>query len=96
MDDCTRFTWVYLLKIKSEIAEVVQVFFTMLKNPIGEKILITNAKHHFNTQRAVFFDQNGFVHVILCQYASIEWNGKEKERPCTRYNLSFLNAQFAS
>ncbi|PON85844.1 Ribonuclease H-like domain containing protein [Trema orientale] len=38
INDCTRVTWVYLLKQKSDVSSTFQNFFQMVKNQFGVDI----------------------------------------------------------
>ncbi|XP_030934597.1 uncharacterized protein LOC115960041 [Quercus lobata] len=40
VDDCTRSTWVYLMKSKSETRSLLQSFYTMIKNQFGKSIKV--------------------------------------------------------
>ena len=68
IDDCTRVTWVFLLKQKSEVSHVVQHFFSMIKNQFGisiKRIRSDNAKDYFNHGLISFF-QKGVIHESSC------------------------------
>jgi hypothetical protein len=40
VDDCTRMTWLYLLKRKDEVFDVFQAFHAMIQNQFSAKIHI--------------------------------------------------------
>ena len=51
IDDCTRVTWIFLLKHKSEVSIVFPNFFSMVKNQFGvniKRLRSDNAKDYFN------------------------------------------------
>lgn len=51
IDDCTQVTWVYLLKLKSEVCFGFLHFFYMVKNQFGvsiKRIRFDNVNDHFN------------------------------------------------
>jgi DTW domain-containing protein YfiP len=56
IDDCTRMTWLYLLKHKNEVLSVFQSFQTMVQTQFSEKIQILrldnsgeDVNHQFRT-----------------------------------------------
>jgi len=53
VDDYTRFTWLYLLPLKSEVIVVLQPFFNMVKNQFGvivKTLRSDNDTKFFNSQ----------------------------------------------
>ena len=69
IDDCTRVTWVFLLKQKSEVSSVVQCFFSMVKNQFGvsiKRIRSDNAKDYFNHGLISFCQKEGIIHESSC------------------------------
>ena len=51
VDDCTRVTWIFLLKQKSDVSSVLPNFHAMVQNQFGTKIKrfrFDNAKNYFN------------------------------------------------
>ncbi|WVZ24536.1 hypothetical protein V8G54_003080 [Vigna mungo] len=61
IDDCTRVTWVFLLKQKSEVSSVFVQFVSMIKNQFGvsiKRIRSDNAKDCFNHE--------GIIHESSC------------------------------
>ena len=40
VDDCTRMTWIYLLKQKNEVVHILQQFHTMIQTQYSKKIRI--------------------------------------------------------
>nr|KYP63246.1 Retrovirus-related Pol polyprotein from transposon TNT 1-94 [Cajanus cajan] len=69
IDDCTRVTWVFLLKQKSEVSYVVQRFFSMVKNQFGvsiKRIRSDNAKDYFNHGLISFCQKEGIIHESSC------------------------------
>ena len=38
VDDCTRFTWTYLVKHKSQVTEIITGFFSMVTTQFDAKI----------------------------------------------------------
>nr|KYP63992.1 Retrovirus-related Pol polyprotein from transposon TNT 1-94 [Cajanus cajan] len=69
IDDCTRVTWVFLLKQKSKVCYVVQHFFSMVKNQFGvsiKRIRSDNAKDYFNHGLISFCQKEGIIHESSC------------------------------
>ena len=51
INDCTRVTWIFLLKHKSDVSSIFQNFHVMIQNQFGVKIKkfrSDNAKDYFN------------------------------------------------
>ena len=51
IDDCTRVSWFYLLKNKSDMSHIFPIFCTMVQNQFGtkiKKIRSDNARDYFN------------------------------------------------
>ena len=40
VDNCSRFTWVYLMKQKFEVSTIFPIFHNMLKNQFDSKVLV--------------------------------------------------------
>lgn len=40
VDDCTRWTWIFLLRLKSDVSTVLKNFISMVDNQFGKKIKI--------------------------------------------------------
>ena len=59
VDDCTRFTWVYLLKQKSDAAVVIPRFYNM----VAKEFRADNAKELAFTE---FFHEKGALHQFSC------------------------------
>ena len=69
IDDCTRMTWIFLLKNKSDVSLVFQKFFNMVKTQFGvgiNRFRSDNAKDYFNQTLAPFFQQHGIIHESSC------------------------------
>ena len=69
IDDCTRVTWIYLLKEKSEVSQVIPKFCKMVSNQFGvsiRKFHSDNARDYFNHNLNSFFDQEGIIHESSC------------------------------
>ncbi|KAL5577658.1 hypothetical protein UlMin_019357 [Ulmus minor] len=71
IDDCTRVTWVYLLKQKSDVSAVFPIFHTMIQNQFGVKIKrfrSDNALDYFNQTLSPYFLKEGIIHESSCVY----------------------------
>ncbi|PON50371.1 Ribonuclease H-like domain containing protein [Parasponia andersonii] len=58
IDDCTRITWVYLLKQKSDVSSTFQNFFQIVKNQFGidiKGVWSNNVGDYFNQILSLFF-----------------------------------------
>ena len=66
MDDYTRFTFVFLLKQKSEVSLIIPKFFNMVQTQFYKKIkefMYDNAKELAFTD---FFNDKGVLHQFSC------------------------------
>ena len=83
IDDCTRVTWIFLLKQKSEVNNIFPIFHSMVKNQFKvciKKVRIDNARDYFNQILSPYFQKEGIINilpkrgdnswVILCWYTS--------------------------
>jgi len=69
IDDCSRVTWVYLLKQKYEVTSVFQHFFAMVKTQFGvsiKRVRSDNAKDYFNHEFNTFCQKEGIIHESSC------------------------------
>ncbi|RVW75295.1 Retrovirus-related Pol polyprotein from transposon TNT 1-94 [Vitis vinifera] len=69
IDDCTRVTWIFLLKQKSDVSIVIPNFHSMVQNQFGVKIKsfrIDNAKDYFNQILSPYFQSQGILHDSSC------------------------------
>ena len=65
IDDCTRVTWVFLLKQKSEVSSDFIQFVSMIKNQFGvniKRIRSDNARDYFNLVLNSFCQKKGIIH----------------------------------
>ena len=77
VDDCTRLTWIYLLKNKSEVFEKFTQFFTMVQTQFQTTVQILrsdNGREFVNKEMTEFFKGKGLVHQTTCPYTP-EQNG---------------------
>ena len=72
IDDCTRVTWVFLLKQKSDVSTIVPRFLSMVHTQFGKQIKrfkTDNAKDYFNQSISSLFLQQGIIHESSCVYS---------------------------
>ncbi|KAJ9559500.1 hypothetical protein OSB04_004660 [Centaurea solstitialis] len=77
VDDCTRMTWVYLLKNKSEVLEKFDVFYNMIQTQFQKNIQIfrsDNGGEFVNSEMKSFFQTKGIIHQTTCPHTP-EQNG---------------------
>ena len=69
IDDCTRVTWLFLLKQKSDVSNIIPSFHSMIQNQFGVKIKTfrsDNAKDYFNKVLSPYFQKEGIIHTSSC------------------------------
>ncbi|CAA6665274.1 unnamed protein product [Spirodela intermedia] len=65
IDDCTRMTWIYLLKNKSEVSMALIQFFSLIRTQFEttiQRFRSDNAKDYFNHTLTSYFQKEGIVH----------------------------------
>ena len=68
MDDCTRFIWIFLLKHKSEVASVIQFFFTLVATQFYREVKCIRID---NAKELVFIDFLN-LHGVLHQFSCVD------------------------
>lgn len=71
IDDCTRMTWVYFLKQKSDVCSRFIDFFNLVKNQFQSTIQILrsdNGGEYVNHELQTFLQKNGVIHQTTCPY----------------------------
>ena len=71
IDDCTRMSWVFLLKNKSDVTSTFKNFFFMIKTQFDveiKRVRSDNAKDYFNHDLSSFFIEKGIIHESSCVY----------------------------
>ena len=69
IDDCTRVTWIFLLKHKSNVSTVLPNFCSMIKTQFGvnvKRFRSDNAKDYFNQVLTPYFKRKGIIHESSC------------------------------
>ena len=71
VDDFSRFSWVHLLKHKSDCATVLAAFFQYVDTQFKKKVKVVrsdNAKELKDGAMFVLFQQNGIIHQTSCSH----------------------------
>ncbi|KAJ0520490.1 putative RNA-directed DNA polymerase [Helianthus annuus] len=77
VDDCTRMTWVYPLKNKSEVLDKFIIFYTMVQTQFHKNIQVfrsDNGGEFVNSEMKYFFQNKGIIHQTTCPHTP-EQNG---------------------
>ena len=70
-DDCSRFSWLFLLKTKSEVARCIKNLCALIKRQFGKSVKgfrTDNAKDFLNNDLSEFFASEGLKHETSCPY----------------------------
>ncbi|CAL9021129.1 unnamed protein product, partial [Prunus brigantina] len=65
IDDCTRVSWVYLLKNKSDVSSIFPIFHNMIQTQFHVPVQVVrsdNGGEYLNSDLRTFFEQNGIIH----------------------------------
>jgi len=92
IDDFSKFTWIYLLKFKSEVFQKFQEFQALVERLFNRKILAMQTDWGGEYQKLnSFFTKAGIVHHVSCPYAH-QQNGsaERKHRHIVEVGLSLL------
>ena len=71
IDHCTRFTWIYLLKSKSEVFTKFVQFKVMIENQFSAKIIVVRLDgggEYTLTEFKTYLLQHGIIHHLSCPY----------------------------
>lgn len=66
VDDHSRFTWVYMLKNKSDVQHIFSFFYQMITTQFGVKIKGVRSDNAPELNFTTFFNQNGIIHYRSC------------------------------
>ena len=66
VDDCTRHTWIYVMKVKSDIGPLLHDFVTYVKNQFGQNIKIIRSDNGKEFVFNTIFDKFGILHQRTC------------------------------
>jgi len=69
IDDCTRVTWIFLMKDKSGVVHLFVKFYRMIQiqfeSPI-KRLCSDNGREYVNQNLSKFLQENGVVHELTC------------------------------
>ena len=83
VDDCSRVTWIYLLKSRSEVFSILKIFDSKIKNQFNSNIKILrsdNAKEYLDNHFGQFLEQNKILHQSSCVYTQQNGVAEHKNR----------------
>jgi len=69
VDDCTRMTWLYLMKHKDEVLNIFETFHAMVCTQYGATIKVLrsdNGGEYVNKHLKTYFNQHGLIHETSC------------------------------
>ena len=69
IDNCTRVTWIFLLKQKSDVSIVIPNFHSMVQNQFGVQIksfMTDHARDYFHQILSPYFQSQGILHDSSC------------------------------
>ncbi|XP_022889208.1 uncharacterized protein LOC111404668 [Olea europaea var. sylvestris] len=69
VDDCTRMTWLYLMKHKNEVLQVFQSFHAMIRTQFSAKLRVIrsdNGGEYDNQRFRTYFEHHGLIHETTC------------------------------
>ncbi|KAM2733441.1 hypothetical protein EV2_036866 [Malus domestica] len=92
IDDCTRMTWVILLKSKSEVSSAFQRFHKMIVVQYNRNIQVLrsdNGGEYINMELRSFLELHGIVHQTTCPYTP-QQNGVAERK--NRHLLEMVRA----
>ena len=72
IDDYSRFTWIYLLRCKSDVFYAFQMFLAMIDNQFSKSIKIfhsNSGKEYMSSKFQEHLQQKGFLSQRNCPYA---------------------------
>jgi transposase InsO family protein len=66
VDDCTRCTWIFLMKLKSETRALLQSFFKLVQNQFSSSIKVLRSDNGLEFSMDEFYAQQGTIHQTSC------------------------------
>lgn len=78
VDDCTKFTWVYLMKQKSDVSFIIPKFFSLIETQFSKVIKRFRSDKEPELQYTDFFNAKGILHQFSCWTTWTKF-GVEKE-----------------
>jgi GAG-pre-integrase domain/Integrase core domain/gag-polypeptide of LTR copia-type len=82
IDNCTRMTWLYVLKTKDEVSHIFKSFFNMVQNQFNRNIKFLrsdNGGEFVNNTLREFFHSKGIIHETSC-VGTPQQNGVDKRK----------------
>nr|GFA44301.1 hypothetical protein [Tanacetum cinerariifolium] len=82
VDDCSRYTYVYLLKSKDQAFETFKFYKAEVENQKGKKIQILRSDsggEHFSTEFSSYYESQGLIHQRTAPYKP-QQNGVAKRK----------------
>jgi histone deacetylase 1/2 len=93
IDNYSKFTWIYLLKYKSEVFHKFQEFQALVERLFVRKILAMQTDYRGEYQKLnSFFSKIGITHLVSCPHAHQQNGATElKHRHIVEVGLSLLS-----
>jgi len=69
IDNHTRVTWVFLMKEKSEVGRIFEIFHTMVQTQFQTNIKVlrtNNGREYYNSMLNSYLQKNGIIHQSSC------------------------------
>jgi hypothetical protein len=69
IDDCTWVSWVYLMKTKSDVFPIFQIFHQMIRTQFNAQVQVVrsdNGREYPKKGFNAYFQQNGIIHQTSC------------------------------
>lgn len=69
IDQASRYTWIFLLKQKPEVSNIVKQFYNLIETLFGKKIKIfhlDSGGDYVNTNLSNFFQEKNIIHQCAC------------------------------
>ncbi|XP_075112694.1 uncharacterized protein LOC142182334 [Nicotiana tabacum] len=82
VDDYTRWTWTFLIRLKSDVIFILKNFLVMVKTQFGKSVKMfrsDNGSEFFNTQCSELFQLHEILHQSSCPYTP-QQNGVVERR----------------
>ena len=82
VDDYSRWTWVFLLRLKSDVSSVIKTFLAMILNQFEKHVKVfrtDNGSEFFNNTCGELFKTHGILHQSSCPYTP-QQNGVVERR----------------
>jgi hypothetical protein len=92
IDDYSKFTWIYLLKFKSEVFQKFQEFQTLVERLFDRNFFVMQADCGGEYEKLnPFFQQLDITHHVSCPHVHHQnWGAERKHRHIVKVGLSLL------